>query len=629
MDSSSPDSDPDAIDVDGDLEAAEEDASAEEPPIDAENEAVIIDGEEIGAEVPEEEPEAEPVYRRRFFSELQRQLNYSLIALALMAIPIGILAAYGTIGFRKAFFLLGNLFETESALDVNIQKILILVTGGLIFGWVLYRLKWDRFRTPAHVIVAATEREGRIPLKDGIITAVADALCLGMGVPVGRYGPAIQLGATIGSNIAQFFGLGKISIKVLLGCGVAAAISAAFNAPIAGVIFAHEVILGHFRLRAFAPITLASVAAVAVTRYHDVEYTALKLFDQHRSIDIFDYPVYILIGAVAAGLAMLYMGGIIRTGWLAQKSRIPLILQPACGALIAGLLAIGMPEILGLGDETIQSFLEQDKSRPQYAVGALVLLGLCKLLASVACLGFRMPGGSFSPAIFVGSALGAIAGLLIPTVDYQIAVLVGMAALVSSVMGAPLATILIVFELTENYQAATAVMVGVVAANALVTRFFARSLFHRQILMWGFDISRPDEQRIMQSKRVSEIMGMKYLAVRPERTVAELRKLVDHGYRSELFVIDEDRKLLGQLPLSELAIAEVDVTAGELCSEPETWLRETDSAWSGFEHLENFEGISVPVVNNEEEMTLVGAVYASDFLKNYKAAIDESRRSNS
>lgn len=579
-------------------------------------------------EVPEEEPAAELVYRRQFFAELRRHLNYSLFALALMAIPVGILAAYGTYGFRQAFGLLGDWLHRDSGLGSGIQQLLILIVGGLIFGWVLKRLNWDRFRTPAHVIVSVSEREGKIPLKDGIITALADALSLGLGAPVGRYGPAIFLGATLGSTIARFFSLGKTSVNILLGCGVAAAISASFNAPIAGVIFAHEVIIGHFKLRAFAPITMASVAAVAITRYHSHEYVALKLFDINRDLNLWDYPIYLGIGVLASLFAIIYMAGIVHTGWLAQKSKLPLWSQPAIGATIAGLIALGIPGILGLGDRTIQQILEQDIANPSLGLSFLIVLGLGKLAGSIACLGFRMPGGSFSPAIFIGSILGAVIGFLVPTIDYQIAVLVGMGALVSSVMGAPLATILIVFELTENYEAATAVMVGVVASNAIVTRYYARSFFHRQITMWGIDISRPEEQRIMQAQRVGEVMEKGYLAVRPNRTVAELRKLVKHGYRSEVFIIDENRKLLGQMSLTNLVIAEETQTAEELAEFPEIWLKENDSVWSGFVSLENFEGVTVPVVNNAEEMELVGAVYAADFVKTYRNAIKQSRDIN-
>ncbi|MDF1814306.1 MAG: chloride channel protein [Verrucomicrobiales bacterium] len=583
----------------------ESDAHIKEEPEDDVEEAV---------EVPEEEPAAELVYRRQFFSSLRRHLNYSLFILAAIAIPLGVLAAYGTYGFRLAFGMLDVWLHKEGVVYPGVQQIVLLIAGGLLFGWVLKLLNWDRFRTPAHVIVAVSEREGKIPLKDGLITALADALCLGMGTPVGRYGPAIFFGATLGSVIARLFKLGKTSVNILLGCGVAAAISAAFNAPIAGVIFAHEVIIGHFRLRSFAPITLASVAAVAITRYHNFEYVTLKIFDTQRQLSLWDYPVYLFIGLAASVVAMIYMSGIVSMGWFAQKSRIPIWAQPAIGGAFAGFIALGIPGILGLGDDTILVFLAQDVSSPQLGLSFLVLLCLGKLAASSICLGLRMPGGSFSPAIFVGSSLGAICGLLIPSIDYQIAVLVGMGALVSSVMGAPLATILIVFELTENYEAATAVMVGVVASNAIVTRYYARSLFHRQIRMWGIDLSRPEEQRIMQAQRVSEVMDENYLAVRPERTVSELRRLVTRGYRSEVFIIDENRKLIGQMSLTDLVIADDSQTAGELAEFPEIWLKETDSVWAGFVSLENFEGVSVPVVNNAEDMELVGAVFASDFV---------------
>ncbi len=598
----------------------------EDEEIDLEEAAELLDDDPEEALEEEDQPAPELVYRRQFFDAIKRQLNYSLLALSIMAIPIGVLAAYGSYGFLAAFGMLGDLFERESGLDTHIQKIVVLVVGGLIFGCLLRWLGWDRFRTPAHVIVACSEREGRIPLKDGLFTAAADALALGMGAPVGRYGPAIHLGATLGSFIARVFHLGKSSVKILLGCGVAAAISASFNAPIAGVIFAHEVILGHFRLKAFAPITMASVAAVAITRFHHHEYVALKLWEQPRTLNLWDYPIYIGIGLLGAGIAIVYMRGIIQTGWFAQKSRIPLMLQPAVGAGIAGAIAIFVPQILGLGDETIQTFLEQDIDSPRFAIGALLLLGIGKLIASVVCLGFRMPGGSFSPAIFIGSSMGAIMGMLIPFIDYQIAVLVGMGAVVSCVIGAPLATILIVFELTENYYAATAVMVGVVAANGLVTRFFSRSLFHRQIRMWGIDLSRPEEQRIMQAQRVGDVMHETYLAVRPHRTVAELRALVDRGHRSEVFVIEEESsRLIGQLSLSDLAIAEPDTTAEELSEAYEIWLKESDSAWSGFVSLENYTGLAVPVVNNGEDMKLVGMVYTSDFVSIYRDAIKSAR----
>ena len=603
----------------------------EADPDQTEDDEDSVDEEEENESHPttEAEDEEELVFRENLLlSILRKHFSYSLLVLSVIAVPLGILAAYGTSGFRLAFGMLDKILHQESGMSSAIQTTLIMIAGGFLFGWVLRCLKWDRFRTPAHVIVAVADRDGRIPLKDGIITAIADALSLGMGAPVGRYGPAVHLGATLGSAIAHQLRLGKPSVKILLGCGVAAAISASFNAPIAGVIFAHEVIIGHFRLRAFAPITLASVAAVAIVRFHDFEYAALKLIDHQRMLNLTDYPLYLLIGIVAAGVSVVYMIGINRVSLLADQARIPRWAQPATGAAIAGLIAIfGVPEIIGLGDDTIQKMLEQNSTDLLFGVSALFVLGLGKLVGSVACLGLRFPGGSFSPAIFIGSTLGAIAGLTIPVLDYQIAVLVGMGAMVSSVVGAPLATILIVFELTENYQAATAVMVGVVASNAVVTRFYSRSLFHRQIMLWGIDITKSEEQKILQSKSVSEVMHNDYIAVKPDRSVADLRRIVDHGYRGEVFVIDDDRALVGSLSLTTLVISEENQTAAEISETPKIVLKESDSAWSGFVSLEDFEGMSVPVVDNEEDRKLIGAVYPSDFVSAYRKAIEQSRDS--
>jgi CIC family chloride channel protein len=201
-------------------------------------------------------------------ARLRRRLNYSLLGLIALAVPMGVLVAYGAYGFRLAFGQFSQWVHDVDRISSGVSQLLLLTAGGLVFGLILKSLRWERFRGPANVIVAVHERDGRLDIKDGIITAACDALALGMGASVGRYGPAVQLGATVGSILGQSVGVTRSGLRVLLGCGVAAAISASFNAPIAGAIFAHEAIIGHFSLRAFAPISVASVVAVAVTRYH-------------------------------------------------------------------------------------------------------------------------------------------------------------------------------------------------------------------------------------------------------------------------------------------------------------------------------------------------------------------------
>ena len=559
-------------------------------------------------------------------ARIKRQLNYSLLGLTGLAVILGSLVAYGAYGFRLSYRLFDQWVHDAGHISSGLSQLLLLTFGGLFFGLILKALHWERFRGPANVIIAVHERDGRLNIKDGVITAACDALALGLEASVGRYGPAVQLGATVGSIMGQTIGLTRTGLRVLLGCGVAAAISASFNAPIAGAIFAHEVIIGHFSLRALAPITVASVVAVGVTRYHGFEYVALKLTEENLHLVVWEYAMYALLGLAAAGVALVYMNGVLRAGDLASKLRLPIWIQPALGGALAGAIGWWMPEVLGIGEKTMQGILDPGIAASTYGIGLLALLCLAKLLASVSCLGFRYPGGVFSPALFMGAALGGLAGFLAPFLDYQICVLVGMGALIASVIGAPLATILIVFELTENYQAATAVMIGVVAANALVTRYYARSIFHRQILRLGIDLERPREQRLMAARHMDEIMSLNYLAVQPDSTAADLQKLIMRGHEGDIFVVEgESRRLMGRLSLAALVAARNDQTALELCEPVNLFLQRSDDLWTGFLAMENLVGYLLPVVADSTSMSLVGSVAESDFIAVYREAVTQVR----
>ena len=229
---------------------------------------------------------------------VRRQLNYSLLGLSGLAVILGTLVAYGAYGFRLSYRLFDQWVHETAQISPGLSQMLLLTAGGLFFGLILKLLHWQRFRGPANVIIAVHEHNGRLNIKDGLITAACDALALGLGASVGRYGPAVQLGATVGAILGKFIGLTHTGLRVLLGCGVAAAISASFNAPIAGVIFAHEVIIGHFSLRALAPITVASVVAVGVTRFHGFEYVALKLTEENLHLVVWEYAAYAVLGLV-------------------------------------------------------------------------------------------------------------------------------------------------------------------------------------------------------------------------------------------------------------------------------------------------------------------------------------------
>jgi CIC family chloride channel protein len=567
---------------------------------------------------------------RSVAARIRRQLNYSLLGLSGLAAILGILVAYGAYGFRLSYRLFDRWVHDSGHISPGLSQLLLLALGGLFFGLILKALHWQRFRGPANVIIAVHEHEGHLKIKDGLITAGCDALAIGLGASVGRYGPAVHLGATLGAILGKVIGLTRTSLRVLLGCGVAAAISASFNAPIAGVIFAHEVIIGHFSLRALAPITVASVVAVGVTRFHGFQFVALKLTGGNLHLVVWEYAVYALVGMAAAGVALVYMNGMHRASELADRAHLPIWIQPALGGALAGAVGWWVPEVLGLGENTMQRILDPAVAASTYGIGLLALVCLAKLVASVSCLGLRYPGGVFSPALFMGAALGGLAGFLAPFLDYQICVLVGMGALIAAVIGAPLATILIVFELTENYQAATAVMIGVVAANALVTRYYSRSIFHRQILRLGIDLERPKEQRLMAARHVDEIMSPNDAGIEAGSTAGELQKLISPGHEGDLFVVEgESRRLVGRLPLATLLTARNEQTAWELCRPVKLFLQKSDDLWTGFLAMENLVGHSLPVVADNASMSLVGSVEESEFIAAYRQAVKQNREEQS
>ena len=564
-----------------------------------------------------------------FLTRIRRRLDYPVLWLSILALPTGVFAAYGSNAFRLAIGQFGRWLHGAGGITTAWHQLAALAAGGLCFGLVLSLMKWERFRGVAHVILAVREKDGRMSARGGLVTAVSDGLSLSLGAPVGRYGPAVQLGSSLASSLGQMIGMSRTGLRILVGCGAAAGISAAFNAPIAGVIFAHEAIIGHFALRAFAPITVASVVAVGVTRFHGFEYIALKLDEARSHLAVWEYPAYAVLGMFAAVLAMVYMAGILRGGDFAKRLHIPIWLQPAIGGALAGVVGLWVPEVLGLGDETMQAVLRQDEAAPIYGLAVLAVFALAKLVASVCCLGLRFPGGVFTPAIFTGAMLGGVVGFATPGLDFQICVLVGMGALVSSVVGAPMAIILIVFELTENYEAATAVMIGVVASNAVVTRFYARSLFHRQIRRMGVDLDKPREQRLMAKRHVSEIVAGHALEVGEARPVEEVRQLITPGARGDIFVIDADGRLVGILPLSRIVRADDEQTAGELCEEAKVCLEASTSLWDGFLKIEEFPGYLVPVVDDLENRELIGVVREGDFIAAYREAVHESRAESS
>ena len=518
-------------------------------------------------------------------------------------------------------------YKQGSFTDVPKWHIFVaLIGGGLFIGLLYLTFKLARGHGPADAIIARIQNDGIMPVREGISTALICASSIGLGASVGRYGPAVHLGATLGSGFAQAFKLSRTNTVTFLGCGVASAIATSFNTPIAAVIFAHEAIIGHYSLRAFAPITIAAVAGNAVAIHHGRFFDGFQNLTAPTELTLGQYPLFALVGLVAGLFAILYMRSLVFMGKTMANSSIPLWTRPMLAGLAIAIVAIWLPNLLGLVEETTTQVI-QDRGT-EYVLQLLCFLIVFKIAATALCLSCGMHGGVFGPALCIGAMVGAALALAYDADYYQIFALAGMGACISSVVGAPIATILIVFELNQNYSVATAVMVAVVISNLLTNKFFARSYFLFQVQAAGVDINAGREVLILQHRTIREVMETEYVTLNPDADLATVEQTLRDHPETDIYVIDSEKRLLGSITLAtawDALKTGSDQTAADLATLPEHILTEETDLNQGFEIIEEFVGISLPVVKNTETMHLTGIIHEANIIQAYNEAVKTAR----
>ncbi len=457
--------------------------------------------------------------------KLRRQpIGFGVYKVWAFAVLIGAAAAYAVIGFRYSIDLvsMAAFGETEGGVVSGASSLHFLrawaapVIGGLVVSGLLYladRFNWlegGRGQAVAEVIEARAVGGGRISLRAGIAAATVSAVSLGAGGSAGREGPAVHLGATIASLFSRYFGFDAKQRRALLGCGAAAAVSASFNAPIAGVLFALEVILGNYALSVFGPIAAASVAAAIVTRIHLGDFPAFAIPDYGAAATI-DVPLAAMLGLVCGFVASGFLQATERLTLgvreFAQRRGVSYLLLPPIGGVIIGLIGAFYPEVFGVGYEAVTKAL-----RGEYAIGLLVILVLMKCAATAVTLSCRFGGGVFSPGLvigaFAGAAFGGILGVLFPgvTASPVYYAMIGMGAASGAILGAPISTTLIVFEMTGDYSITIALMVAVAIATLITQWLCGRSFFHWQLSRRGYDLSEGPQGIILKTTRVRDVM---------------------------------------------------------------------------------------------------------------------------
>lgn len=437
----------------------------------------------------------------------------------LIAVVIGVLAGIGALGFRVGITALQDFFygASDKALHSTLAHLPwgwvmgIPVLGGLAVGLLMqWASKSGRPQSLADVIEGAALRDGRVDKREGLAATLAALITLSTGGSTGREGPVVHLGAVVSTYISGWIKADGITARDLMGCAAAAAVSASFNAPIAGTIFALEVVLRHFAVRAFAPIVIASVVGTLISRWQMGDVTEFAL--PSGEIEFYaELPAFLLLGLVSGLVAYL----LVRTIFIAEElgdllqssTRMPNWLRPGVTGVLLGAIAIWFPHIIGVGYETTSRVLTG-----QIGFWMVVVFVIVKIIAVAITFSGRMGGGIFSPSLMVGAMTGLAFGYVATSIAPGLSgaetlyALAGMGAVAAAVLGAPISTTLIVFELTGDWHAGIAVMVSVSLSSALSTRLMDRSFFLTSLKRHGVRLADGPQNYVLGTIHAGRLM---------------------------------------------------------------------------------------------------------------------------
>ncbi|MEH6582626.1 MAG: chloride channel protein [Halioglobus sp.] len=424
---------------------------------------------------------------RRLFDKYRSTLgNYqSILSYALLGIIGGLASGLVVLAFELAINQLGMLWKLgENAEGFETLphwlRFALPVGGAILLGLGFSMIKpEDRETGIVHVISRMHSHYSILPLRNAVVQFLGGAFAIATGQSGGREGPGVHLGGAINSLLGQKLGLPNNSLRVLIACGTAGGIAAAFGTPLAGVIFAMEVIIVEYSVIGFIPVILAAVTASVVGRFLDTGMEVFGHSEVHLN-SLWEIPYVLLLG-ICCGLAVT---GFIKISRLsARLSHWPVALRFTLAGLLTGSLAWYVPETLGMGYDTLRLTL-----LGEVAPIALLTIALCKILATSFSCGVGMPIGLIGPNLLIGACLGGILGFIghatMPHLasDPALYIVIGMAACMGAVLNAPLAAILAVVELTETIHIAMPALLAVVAATLTNTGVFRQQSAHQTVL---------------------------------------------------------------------------------------------------------------------------------------------------
>ncbi|MBZ0200906.1 MAG: chloride channel protein [Ignavibacteriaceae bacterium] len=555
----------------------------------------------------------------------------------IIAIIIGILAGFSAIGIRAMIEFISQLsFPGALSLLDNIiaapwyLKILVPVIGGLVVGPLIYFFAPEaKGHGVPEVMQAILLRGGIIRARVAIIKAIASAITIGTGGSVGREGPIIQIGSSLGSTVGQFFRIPSKRLKTLVGCGAAAGIAAAFNAPVAGALFAVEIILMDFAVAQFSPIVIASVMATVVSHSYEGNLAAF-IVPHYQLVSPYEIGLYFILGGLCGLISFLFIKLLyFSENYFDNKFKFPEYLKPAVGGVLIGLIALLFPHVMGVGYDSINNALHGNML--WYLAFALIFL---KIIATALTLGSGGSGGVFAPSLYIGVMLGFFFGFIVHSLFPDITAapgayaLVAMGGLVAGTTRAPITAIIIVFELTSDYRIILPVMVTSIISMIVSTKLSRESIYTLKLLLRNISIKEGTELNIMESLFVKNVYTSDFDSIDTSDNFSQVVNKVIRG-TGPVFPVVNNSLVHGLISIYDIKdhLYEREslknlLIAADIANKNFKPAFLTEHCQSVLEKMKRYNIEGLPVVESEDSKKILGMIWRREIQDAYQKEIE-------
>lgn len=563
----------------------------------------------------------------RFQRSFDRFSSTHTVILGVLAILVGLASAAGVWLFKWLFEHLGDILFESAKSQAPWLVALIPIFGGLIVGLVAHFLIGEEeLHGTASIMQSVALSGGRLQYKKTPVKSLAAVVSIGTGASVGPEDPSVQIGANIGSMVGQLFRLSDERIRTLVAAGAASSIAAAFNAPIAGVFFALEIVLGEIGGSGLGMILVSAVSSAVLTQAISGTQPAFAV-PAYAFNTAWELPLYLVLGLLAGPISALYVRLLYKVQDIFGAWKAPRWIKPVVAGLILGVVGLFLPQIFGVGYGTITDILNGNA----YSIPLLLALLVAKLILTPVSIGGGFIGGVFAPSLFVGAALGALFGgvtaLLLPGlgIDAAAFALVGMAAVLAGAVHAPLTASILLFEMTGDYRIILPLLFSVAVSVLVSQRIQRDSVYAMGLARHGIRLDRGQDIEVLAALTVGEVMRAQPDMLNETLQVGEAAEIMAKNRRHGLPVVDANKELIGVLSLSDIdrAIQEGKINApvGLICSRSLVTATANDTLAAALRRMSQGDLGRLPVVAPDNPRKLVGMLRRADVIRAYDIAL--------